>query len=249
VPIFQRHIAGLIPPIRSANEIPWSIVRVEEATTLHGEYTLADTVTIEPTEEHPDDPSPVTIEYPSELDPSYTRIRWEDEGQDVADGPLFYLGGPAEEWKPSVDQVAALVWARTKVTGGKEVGTFNENTRPTAAAAQAIIDTAVGLVAGSFTSSPCSGTLRESARRYAALYASMLIEASFYPEQTETSGSSFQAHLKLWERGVDKLAALIKVNCGGEEGEEAEEGNALPAGGFDDGLLLYGRDWPPRGGW
>jgi len=235
--MYERTLIGLVPP----DGPTWTNLVVEEGTALAGPWS--------PAAEAVATGEPQTISFSSELDPGYYRVLWEDGGGAVAEGPVFYLGGASVEWEPTLGEVASLVWARTKVAGGKQVGTFTDATRPDAATAAGIIRQAVGLVSGSLTASPCSGNLRESARSHAALMASMLIESSFYPEQTEGAGSSFQARLRIWERSLDKLAALVKSNCGGAEGEEDLEGGGVPAGGFDDGLALYGRDYPLDGGW
>lgn len=151
-------------------------------------------------------------------------------------------------WEPSVEEVARLVWARTKQAGGKRTGSFTDATSPTITEARSIIQMATAIVAADLGIAPCRDTLRAGARAQAALYASMLIETSYYPEQTESAGSSFQARLKLWEGQLKRLGEEVRTSCaGGEEGEA--EGAPLPQGAFDDGLLLYGRDWPPEGGW
>src|SRR5207244_4319034 len=46
-------------------------------------------------------------------------------------------------WRPALDDVGALIRARTKDVNGNEVGTFNEDTRPTGALVEIIIDAAV----------------------------------------------------------------------------------------------------------
>lgn len=231
---FQRHLSGLVPPEPTEG---WVTLIVSEGPMLTGPWTQVASIKVEKEE------VPFEATFQGAEDPAYYQVSWKGKGSEVGEGPVFFLGGPAEEWEPSVEQVAALVWARTKAMGGKQLGTFTDATRPDRATAEQLIQQATQITSGNFTASPCTGNLRESARAHAALYASMLIEASFYPEQTESSGSSFQARLKLWERSVEKLAGLIKANCGAA-GEEVEEGAALPAGGFDDGSLIYGRDFP-----
>jgi len=75
-----------------------------------------------------------------------------------------------------------------------EVGTFNENTRPTAAQVEAAINTAIAGLTG------CTGDwlpawLHDKAQRTIALGAALIIELEFWPEQIEDDQSPYE-HLK-----------------------------------------------------
>ena len=153
-------------------------------------------------------------------------------------------------FSPSVDDVAALIRARTKTGGAKEAGTFTDHTRPTAAQVEELIEQAVDHVAAAIGGEPCNDQLRQSASAAAAMMAAILIEASYWPEQAEARGSTASRLESLYNARMKSLAAAVAEECGGQGTGGGEGGNgnagAVAAGGFGDGYPLIGRDYPPR---
>lgn len=157
------------------------------------------------------------------------------------DDPAF-----AVPWRPSTKQVAALIHARTIVAGGNRIGDFTDETEPTGEEVDRIIDLAVREFAPATTASPCTASLTADATAVCAIGAAALVEISFWPEQTNNQASTFAGLNKRAEMGLKRLESRIEAQCGGEEGEE-ESGGARARGGFDDGVELWGRTWPPPG--
>lgn len=155
---------------------------------------------------------------------------------------------PAPTWTPGVEAVAALIRARTKVPGGVEAGTFNDNTRPTAAEVEELIAQAVDHVEAAIGGDPCNDQLRESAGAASALLAAILIETSYWPEQAESRGSAAARLESLFNARVKSLTAAVAEQCGGQGTGGAGDGNsgAIAAGSFSDGIPLIGRDYPER---
>jgi hypothetical protein len=151
-------------------------------------------------------------------------------------------------FKPTVEDVAALIRARTKVPGAKEAGTFNDVTRPTKTEVEALIGQAVDHVAAAIGGDPCNDQLKQSASAAAGLMTAILIEASYWPEQAEARGSTASRLEALYNARMKSLTAAVSEECGGQGTGGGEDGNsgALPAGTFGDGLPLIGRDYPPR---
>lgn len=147
-------------------------------------------------------------------------------------------------WAPTVDEVAAYVRARTKVSGNIEVGTFTDKTRPTKEEVELLIEQAVDHVGGALGIEPCSEALQRDARRAAALYTAILIEVSYFPETSSNSGSSAVRLEALWKDRIKSLTAAVLDQCG--TGDGTPKGGAAAAGSFDDGYPLIGRDYPPR---
>ena len=83
---------------------------------------------------------------------------------------------------PSVADVGALLRARTKDINGDEVGTFNDDTRPTSAQVITLIDEAVGDITTRMGPSPPL-ELAGAGKSAAAMLTACLIELSYYPEQ------------------------------------------------------------------
>lgn len=153
-------------------------------------------------------------------------------------------------FSPTVADVAALIRARTKIPGGGEAGTFNDNTRPTAAEVEAIIAQAVDHVAAAIGGEPCNEQLVQSATAAASLLAAVIIETSYWPEQAESRGSAAVRLESLFNARMKSLSAAVAEECGGQGTGGGEDGGgnagALAAGSFNDGFPLIGRDYPAR---
>lgn len=151
-------------------------------------------------------------------------------------------------FSPSVEDVAALIRARTKVPGAKEAGTFNDQTRPTKAEVDKIIEQAVDHVAAAIGGEPCNDQLVQSATAAASLLAAILIETSYWPEQAEARGSSAARLEALFNTRMKSLSAAVAEQCGGQGEGDTGDGNsgAVAAGTFSDGYALIGRDYPAR---
>lgn len=151
-------------------------------------------------------------------------------------------------FKPTVEEVAALIRARTKIPGGGEAGTFNEVTRPTKPEAEAIIEQAVDHVAAAIGGEPCNDQLKQSATAAASMLAAVIIETSYWPEQAEARGSAAARLEKLFDSRMKSLSAAVAEECGGQGTGGSEDGNsgAVAAGSFNDDYPLIGRDYPPR---
>lgn len=152
-------------------------------------------------------------------------------------------------FSPTVDDVAALIRARTKVPGAKEAGTFNDNTRPTKAEVEKIIEQAVDHVAAAIGGEPCNDQLKQSATAAASLLAAVIIETSYWPEQAEARGSAAVRLEKLFDTRMKSLTAAVAEECGGQGTGSSGEGGgsgALAAGHFSDGRMIVGPDYPVR---
>jgi hypothetical protein len=114
--------------------------------------------------------------------------------------------------RPSVDQVASLIRARTKDAEGREVGTFNEETRPTAEQVETHIDNAVGLLAPRWPLE-LDDSFYPAVQTLTAYRAAMQIEKSYFPEQVRSDRSPYD---QLREEYQDDLAALMDALGAGD---------------------------------
>lgn len=117
--------------------------------------------------------------------------------------------------RPSVEDVAALLRARTKDAEGREVGTFNDETRPTADQVETHIDAAMGLVALRLPDTvPLN--LSQGVVSLVAYRAALRIEKSYFPEQVRSDRSPYE---ELRQEYVDDLQALMDaLASAGDEG-------------------------------
>src|SRR5215831_7714469 len=93
--------------------------------------------------------------------------------------------------RPTVEQVALLLRARTKDSNDNEVGTFDDDTRPTADQVEEQIDEAVALVAMRLPST-VPDTLWPAVAAVVAYRAALRIEKSYFPEQVRSDRSVYE---------------------------------------------------------
>ena len=108
---------------------------------------------------------------------------------------------------PTVDDVAAIIRARTKDSNGNEIGTFTDETRPTSAQAQEAIDHQVTLLHTKVgTVGPgCSAV----AQMCAAYGAAAEIELSYFPEQARSDRSPYTYLVARYDEYLNGLVACV----------------------------------------
>lgn len=150
---------------------------------------------------------------------------------------------PTEEWTPALADVGALLRARTKDTNGNELGTFTADTRPTADEVTNLINKAVSRLAGRIGTDPCNAELVEDAQGVAGLYAAMLVELSYFPEQIKTGQSPYTQLKELYDDDVKSLIANVGEQCGGSTVEGG--GGQSPTYDFEKPVapIGFGVNW------
>jgi hypothetical protein len=150
---------------------------------------------------------------------------------------------PTSDYTPALADVGALMRARTKDKYGAEVGTFNTNTRPTAAEATSLIATAAKELAISVGADLPDGPdgdenrLKESAKVVTSILAAMYIEMSYWPENAQQPLSNYASLEKRYDRMYKKLLDEIAEAGGevsGEEGGSGDDGYGYPIFYFGD---------------
>lgn len=128
---------------------------------------------------------------------------------------------PISEYTPTLDDVGALLRARTVDAGGNEVGTFTATTRPTNVEAEALINDAVKDAYTLFGEDiPDAADLdnpdaiRDSAREAVGYHAAALVELSHYPEQVARGNSNYQEYEDLWKQASIRIQAAIEGQGG-----------------------------------
>jgi len=149
---------------------------------------------------------------------------------------------PPTPGRPTVEDVALLLRARTKDSGGNEVGTFDDDTRPTADAVEEQIDAAMALVGVRFpTPDKMTAEAQAAFACLVAYRAALRIEKSYWPEQVRSDRSPYEL---LWTEYQDDLAALeAAIEAGGATGAEVVSAGygSLPVGSW----TLVGPYCPP----
>lgn len=143
-------------------------------------------------------------------------VRWALPSGAVAEEELvvsaFPVSDPPTGIRPTVDEVAALERTRTIGEGSEDEGTFNDNTHPTAAEVEALIDQAVDAVLNQLPVA-ISETYYPQTRHAITLYTAILVEGSYHREQiSEGSVALWRA---LMENTIVRLQATLDVEGAG----------------------------------
>jgi len=143
--------------------------------------------------------------------------------------------------RPSVTDVARRIRARTKDANGNEIGTFDDETRPTSDEVEEIIDACIPMLTmrvPMMQTLPCS--LEGGFRGVIALAAACEIEKAYWPEQARSDRSAYQ---ELLAEFLDARAAFLEVAGGITTSPTGGAGSAMipvgswtsiPAPGFPD---------------
>lgn len=108
---------------------------------------------------------------------------------------------------PEIADIGALLHARTYVEG-IEIGTFNNDTRPTADAVERLIEIAADDVAARF-GRPIPVEYEEDTKHLVALQAASLVEASYFPDQLDSDRSAYRQYTAMYLSGIEGLRARI----------------------------------------
>jgi hypothetical protein len=109
--------------------------------------------------------------------------------------------------RPSVDDVALLIRARTKDSNGNEVGTFDDDTRPTETQVEEQIDASIAMILMRLPPvEQLPPELVPAIATVIAYRAALRVEKSYFPEQVRTDRS---AYAELWAEYNAELEALV----------------------------------------
>lgn len=120
-------------------------------------------------------------------------------------------------WRPTVDDVAALIRARTKDASMNELGTFTDATRPTDAEVEQLITNGCAKVA-TLVGWTLPADAEHEASHLAALWTACEIELGYWPEQVRSERSPFAQLMAMFEYDVapfiDYVAQLTPPGSG-----------------------------------
>jgi hypothetical protein len=139
---------------------------------------------------------------------------------------------------PTLDDVGAILRARTQDDHDDELGTFTDDTRPTADEVNKLIAQAglpVYTATGRLDDLTCSmkDQVQESAKYWVAMLTAMLIELTYFPEQVRSDRSAYAFYKEMWDDEITGFSSLIDAVKECREGElepdtPGEEGGTPP---------------------
>lgn len=154
------------------------------------------------------------------------------------------------DWTPTVEEIGAVLRARTKDDVGNELGTFTTATRPTAVQVAELIAQAVGEVRDEH-GDPDRGDNRDPSQAYnalkreAILTTAMQVELTYFPEQVTAGRSPYPALVVQRDRAAVIAGKAVQELASGGEVGEADDGR-LPVWNFPiqgNGMVGWGTRW------
>jgi hypothetical protein len=131
--------------------------------------------------------------------------------------------------RPTVQDVANLLRARTKDDFGNESGTFTDKTRPTADDVERHIDVALALVSTRLPT-VINPELHDALAGVVTYRAALRVEKSYFPEQVQSERSAYD---QLYQEYLDDLAALVEAaNAGGSDALAGSDVGVIPVGSW-----------------
>jgi hypothetical protein len=135
------------------------------------------------------------------------RYRWRavstGAGQGALQGYVDVEEAFAVSYAPQVEDVAALLPRRTIDGSSNQIGSFTDDTSVTDVQVAAIIDQAVQAV-GTRLPTILDARNTSTARWLTTLYAAMLVELTYFPEQIPDQ-SPFEQYKSLYDDGIQTL--------------------------------------------
>lgn len=197
------------PPPRF-DGLPWTHIQLVEASSSGGTALWTVTVPLDPIDEDPAVPAgrDLTVTGATLVAGWYQATFLDEEGNQHP--ASWVLNGPT--YLPTVDDVARLLRARTRGgdAGLTTVGTFDATTTPTRDEVMDLIQIATEDVATQ-VGAEVPDSVTASARRLVALGTAMLIELSYFPEQTQNGQSPYEHYKELYDDGLPRLVAAASA--------------------------------------
>jgi len=199
--------------------IPWLHVNIEESASEDGPWTLIDTQDIYPTDLDPSDPSPRSFTTENATIPEgwYRIVFVDKDGNTIVADPVQNIPQQEEPYLPSVRDVALKILSRTRDSKGNQLGTFTDDTVPTATDCAAIIGQAA-LDVSKVLGTNIPEELQDDVGNLIALKAACQVEMSYYSEQVNTGRSIYPQLDKEYETELPLISKQIQQVLSGGDG-------------------------------
>lgn len=222
---FVVTLEDITPPRRS--DAVWTQALMFEGPTSVGAWTLRETINfaslpggpdIIPTEPKTRDLTTVNATAESGL---YYSVIFKDGAGNSSQrsNPVFNNPfGSAVNWRPTVDEVAALIRARAVDDDGNEVGTFTAETTPSYEQADELIDKAVEDLYPIFRSTvvdapvPPNSTpeaYREAVSALCAARAALLVEITVFGKEVASGNSPYKQMKEDYREQLLQVATML----------------------------------------
>jgi hypothetical protein len=223
-------------PLPRYDGSPWTRVLILESAD-EVTWNQIDEIIFSDPDPDPTNPRPRSFSSDNAvLDKGWYQVVWQDAaGNQVDTDPVLSPPEDPTEFMPQVEEVSALLRARTKDSTGNERGVFTEDTTPDADGAQRLIEIATGIVATSI-GEDIPDVLIPQAQTVTSWLAAMLIELAYFPEQVATDRSAYQQYKELYDEAIgtpgDPGALVVAVQNALLDNTVDISGSLKPVGKF-----------------
>lgn len=218
--VYVVSFADYLPAPRYG-DTPWTRVQIEEAAAAAGPWTVLVDDPLDPVDDDPSAPAARRFTLTgATLQAGWYRLTLFDA---AGNQQPFDPVGNGPTYAATRDDVARLLRARTKArlaagalgSTGNELGEFTADTRPTGEQVDDVIIDANASVAARI-----GATIPDAhlwlARRAVAIRAAMLVELSYFPEQTEGDDTTYARLLELYDEAMTSLETALNDNQPGQ---------------------------------
>lgn len=218
---------------------PWTQVKIEEAPTQDGPWSVLETQNLPSPDTDP--AHPIARSFTTELatlPEGWYRVTFLDSTGDFREPTTPVQNVPEEElpYKPTVSDVGAQIVSRTRDSVGNVLGTFSALTTPTDTQVRVLIDQATNEITAGLDTDLPQGAWK-SVRQAIAVLAAMKVELSFFSDQVNTNRSIYP---QLSDQYKSLLPQVEKAVVREEEEERTGEFGMAVRPSYD---------FPDSGGW
>lgn len=227
-----------LTPVPRFDGVPWTTILIDESQSETGPFIQIDSIAMSPVD---DDPAhPIARSFSTDkatLTGGWYQVSWQDDALNTTPTAPTFKGGAPFPWIPSLVDVGSLLLSRTRDHNGVVLGTFTEETQPTADQVWILIMKSVDNVM------PLIGTdipdvLVEEAQDVVALRTAMYIELTYYANEVAQRRSAYPEFKALFD---EKLGYLQKAVAAVEAGADPADSLVEIAGETEGyGYPMYG---------
>lgn len=219
---FVVTLRDITPPARG-DGIPWNQALVSEAASSTGPWTqiqvIGPFVDLDTDPAHPKART-ITTTLATAASGLFYSIVFKDAFNNTSQRSRAVLNADEVNWRPTVQEVAVLVRARTVDKNGNEVGTFNNNTTPSAGQVDELIDQAVEDLYPIFKSTvidapvPPNASIeayREAVAALAATRTALLVEITHFGKEVASGNSPYKLMWADYRQQLLQVATMLGI--------------------------------------
>lgn len=214
--MIQHILRNQAPPETTSGDPAWVSVRIMEAADADGPWIELETQVLNPADPTPETPTFYTLVFLGNLAAGFYNLTWVNEDGDESP-PSGSMLDNNSIMMPTTRNVAAYIPTRPKTPGGSLLLDFTSDTYPQREHVEDRIRAATNWIYAK-TGMISDPALALSACHLIAIYAAMLTELGFYPEQISNDKSPYKELKKLYDEGVKALIEAV-----GGDGESATD--------------------------